>query len=308
MGGGSGSPSALSSVVPAPNNPSNPNNSSNPSNPATPSASQTQGVQNPPQTNPATPANPNVDSKVFELDVVGYKQGIQKELKDEYGSNVHISSLSLKIDGKEYPNAEGVDLANLGATGSSFQPHTVVEKVTGQVGGVSGEVKREWTMYLFKQQYSAIAQFQGDKVSLESAQRKTVENLAKEDDSLAIKGQTTTTLPTAGQYNYTGPYKQIRSTVTGQFSYDVDFAAKQGSGKITAGNGVIHLESAPISQVVHRNDSDGSTLVAHGIDEGVARLDNSRGDYSLGFFGPNAEEVIGHLKVGDLEGSFGGSR
>ena len=88
-------------------------------------------------------------------------------------------------------------------------------------------------------------------------------------------------------------------------AYSVDFDSGKGSGKITGLDSDIHLNEAEIKKMSYTNkETDRTTINGHGI-EGSS----NRGSYRLGFFGPDAEEIVGTVddkKNGEI--GFAGSR
>ena len=88
-------------------------------------------------------------------------------------------------------------------------------------------------------------------------------------------------------------------------AYSVDFDSRKGSGKITGLDSDIHLNEAEIKKMSYTNkETDRTTINGHGI-EGSS----NRGSYRLGFFGPNAEEIVGTVDDrNNGEIGFAGSR
>lgn len=118
-----------------------------------------------------------------------------------------------------------------------------------------------------------------------------------------INGEATQKLPTEGKYTYNGT--AFSNSETGRLTYNVDFDKKVGSGAVTglAKTGDIKLEEAAFKHNAWSNDLDGTSVRAHGIAGKVSKGAESVGDYSLNFFGQNAEEVAGvvhHNQVGAI--------
>ena len=127
-----------------------------------------------------------------------------------------------------------------------------------------------------------------------------LEESEKLDDTyILIKGQTTQTLPTAGKFDYSGIASDGASK--GKLAYSVDFDSRKGSGKITGIGSDINLNEASIREISHTNEIDNTVIKGHGI-----QGSSNRGDYALGFFGPNAEEIVGTVNDGEI--GFAGSR
>lgn len=59
----------------------------------------------------------------------------------------------------------------------------------------------------------------------------------------------------------------------------------------------------------HTSEIDNSPITAQGI-EGKATDGRYSGDYTLGFFGPDADEIVGSVELGDEDviGIFGGTK
>ncbi|MDK4679212.1 factor H binding protein domain-containing protein [Kingella negevensis] len=115
----------------------------------------------------------------------------------------------------------------------------------------------------------------------------------------------TAALPTSGSYTYSG--KAFTATdKDGVLSYTVDFDKKSGKGSITGidTTGTITLEEGKIGSYTHK------TTTSSGIGETQATTAKGIvGTYTVGFFGPNAEEVAGTANFKGLEHvGFGGKR
>jgi len=108
-------------------------------------------------------------------------------------------------------------------------------------------------------------------------------------------------VPSVGKAMYTG---QAFSSIdnNADFSYLVDFDKRKGSGEITGWEGEfgdIKLKEASLKKVnVGGKAAVGVSGVWSGItDENAAELSESKGNYTLGLFGPKAEEVAGTATV-----------
>lgn len=275
-------------VKPTTTTPSNPTNPSNPSNPSNP-----------------TP-QPTWDNTVSygslkagaEADAVAY---VRSEL-DVAPTNM---SYSLTIDGK--PQTSDI---NLSQYGKGHSTHTITETVTGTVGGERGSITRNSKSYIFQQDYSVVAGIHNvDMVA--NGQREEIDEV-----HFAIKGDPTKNLPTTGTFNYagTGMVATSAGMSQGKFSYDVDFVEKTGSGSISglSNSSDIELTKGSIELITHTSEL-GDTMTMQGVNA-IAMNDKNIGGYTLGFFGPNAEEVVGKvelLKNSSYEGAkgiFGGKK
>lgn len=105
-----------------------------------------------------------------------------------------------------------------------------------------------------------------------------------------IQGQdiSVNSLPASGQANYKG-IAFTGDDRSGRLSYTVDFAQKQGSGRISnlRGDYNVDLAKADIGAV-----GNGSGLSGKALKDGV-----ERGDYTLKIFGSNAEEIAGKARI-----------
>lgn len=118
-----------------------------------------------------------------------------------------------------------------------------------------------------------------------------------------INGEATQTLPTAGKYTYNGA--AFSNSETGRLTYNVDFDKKVGSGAVTglAQIGDVKLDQAELKHTNFSNPSNGSLVLAHGVEGTVSKDKELVGDYHVHLFGPNAEEVAGmvlHHKAGEI--------
>lgn len=84
-------------------------------------------------------------------------------------------------------------------------------------------------------------------------------------------------------------------------SYSVDFKERTGEGNITGLGEKVVLNKGNITNINHNNEIDGSRLEGYGI-----QGSSNKGNYALGFFGANAEEIVGTVNNGEI--GFAGSR
>ena len=139
----------------------------------------------------------------------------------------------------------------------------------------------------------------------------SLENLDFSNPKIEIKGLKTepTKIPQEGTATYSGkafdgifqqpaqepftPPTQVDEHL-GNLSYTVNFTNKTGSGTITGFGPNVELKEGKIS---------GSRISAD------AQYGKQPGDYSLNFFGKEAEEIGGKVTLGDIESfGFGGTR
>lgn len=171
------------------------------------------------------------------------------------------------------------------------------ETAIARAEGNDYTVTRSGKAHIYRQNYSLIAGINPTNTTVRGPQVNESENL--DDTYILIKGQATQTLPTAGKFDYSGIASDGASR--GNLAYSVDFDSRKGSGKITGVGSDINLHEASIREGSHTNEIDNTKISGHLI-EGSS----SRGKYALGFFGPNAEEIVGTVNDGEI--GFAGSR
>lgn len=105
------------------------------------------------------------------------------------------------------------------------------------------------------------------------------------------------TIPTAGKATYTGT--AFDRNERGGLTYNVDFGAKSGEGRIDGLSRYGNITLAK-SNFGTRQMLDGNT--ATGIAGTASTTDGDRFAYSLGFYGDHAEEISGFAVNNSLEG------
>ena len=161
-------------------------------------------------------------------------------------------------------------------------------------------VTRSGKAHIYRQNYSLIASISPTNVTVRGPEVDQSENL--NDTYILIKGQATQNLPTAGKFDYSGVASD--GTSQGKLAYSVDFGSRKGSGKITGIGSDINLSEASIQEARHTNEIDNTKINGYGI-----KGSSNKGAYELGFFGPNAEEIVGTVddrQNGEI--GFAGSR
>lgn len=253
-------------------------------------------VTNPSNGNTSANATPRVD---FSVSYQGLKSNANEAVQDlakEFGvDDATLQSYTVKLGnqtskGKEL-NLSGYPLKKL-ALNQDFQ-----ETAIARAEGKNYTITQSGKAHIYRQNYSLIAGINPTKVTLRGPDINKSENF--NDSYILIKGQTTQTLPTAGKFDYSGIASDGASQ--GKLAYSVDFDSRKGSGKITGIGNDINLYEAAIQNISHTNEIDNTEIKGHGI-----RGSSNRGNYALGFFGPNAEEIVG--TVNDDEIGFAGSR
>ena len=102
----------------------------------------------------------------------------------------------------------------------------------------------------------------------------------------SIQGEFTSNLPTQGIINYKGRAMAGSDNKSNGLNYQIDYGARRGHGSITGLNGFgnIDLADAPITQNPH----------GHNVINGAANsATHGAGNYELGIFGPQANEIAG---------------
>ena len=267
---------------------SNGNTAANANNPAN---SGNTAANNPP---------PRVD---FSVSYGGLKtnaiKDIQKLAKDLGAPGATVKTYKVTLGNQSSSgndlNLSGYPLKKL-ALNQNFQ-----ETAIARAEGNDYTVTRSGKAHIYRQNYSLIAGINPTNTTVRGPQVNESENL--DDTYILIKGQATQTLPTAGKFDYSGIASDGASQ--GKLAYSVDFDSRKGSGKITGIGNDINLNEASIREASHTNEIDNTVIKGHGI-QGTS----NRGNYALGFFGPNAEEIVGTVNdtVNDGEIGFAGSR
>ncbi|KFJ35812.1 factor H binding protein [Neisseria lactamica] len=175
-----------------------------------------------------------------------------------------------------------------------------------KAGGDNYELISKGQAHIYRQKYSLIAGL-SERERIEKDPSGIERGLNVDDDSVdfVVKGSATKALPTKGSFDYTGAAGNGKNT--GVLSYNVNFENKTGSGKITGLGKTLNLAEGKIASYEHHNSLDNTTIRGHGISGQTSREDASAsGSYKLGFFGPNAEEIVGAVNDGEI--GFAGSR
>ena len=257
---------------------------------------------NMPNANPSTTnssagnATPRVDFSVSYQDLESNANEAVQHLAKEFGvDDAALQSYTVKL-GNQTSKGKDLDLSGYPlkklALNQNFQETAIV-----RAEGKNYTITQSGKAHIYRQNYSLIAGVNPEKATLNGPNINKSENL--DDSYILIKGQATQTLPTAGKFDYSGIASD--GAIQGKLAYSVDFDSRKGSGKITGIGSDINLNEASIREVSHTNEIDNTVIKGHGI-----QGSSNRGDYALGFFGPNAEEIVG--TVNDDEIGFAGSR
>lgn len=238
---------------------------------------------------------PRVDFSVSYQGLKSNANIVVQQLKELGIDDATLQSYTVKLgnqtsEGKEL-DLSGYPLKKL-ALNQAFQDTAIV-----RAKGNDYTITRSGKAHIYRQNYSLIAGVNPEKATLNGLNINKPENL--DDTYILIKGQTTQTLPTAGKFDYSGIASDGVSQ--GKLAYSVDFDSRKGSGKITGIGSEINLNEASIREGNYTNEIDNTEIKGHGI-----QGSSNRGNYALGFFGPNAEEIVGTVNDGEI--GFAGSR
>lgn len=211
---------------------------------------------------------------------------------------VELASVTLQV-GSVSSKGSNINLFDVVPAQNKVQEVDTVTTARVKAGGDNYELISKGRAHIYRQNYSLIAGHSELK-RIEKDPSGIERNLGVDDDSVdfVVKGSTTKILPAAGKFNYTGI--ATNGEKQGALSYTVDFKEKNGKGEITGiGENSITLSEAPIKEFSHTNEFDNTVIKGQGI-EGS--------NYKLGFFGPNAEEIVGAVTQGTNSIGFAGSR
>lgn len=232
------------------------------------------------------------------------------EVGGQYSPEVKAATYTLHVGKKSYTENDTVNLSEHFAK-NQVSDVNVAQNLRGSAEGQSYYITQNQKWRAYRQDYSVVAGYQN---TGGSSNIPDIDMNKKDDmDITSVKGQATTAsqLPNVGIYNYSGGAFTQNET-GGKLSYDVNFATRMGKGEITGINesGKITLHEGLIKSDTHTNeDLDDSTISGMGISSTATSEKRGRGKYTLGFFGPNAEEIAGVVEQnGDGLVGFGGKR
>lgn len=253
-------------------------------------------VTNPSNGNTSANATPRVDFSVSYQGLKSNANEAVQHLAKEFGvDDAALQSYTVKL-GNQTSKGKDLDLSGYPlkklALNQNFQETAIV-----RAEGKNYTITQSGKAHIYRQNYSLIAGVNPEKATLNGPGINKSENL--DDTYILIKGQATQTLPTAGKFDYSGIASD--GAHQGKLAYSVDFDSRKGSGKITGIGSDINLNEASIREASHTNEIDNTVIKGHGI-----QGSSSRGNYALGFFGPNAEEIVGTVNDGEI--GFAGSR
>lgn len=206
-------------------------------------------------------------------------------------SQVVASNYRFKLDGKTYRIGDKLDISAY-PQGLTEKPLDAEVTVT-ETGKKPVNVRLDGKIKIYKQKYSVIAATQANNHSLtNNGSQPALVNKFSVDN---LEGNPTpfAKLPANVSYHYKGQAFTGKSN-DGILDYTVDFGNKRGNGLITGLSefGDITLKEAPITNV------DDPTFKGAGIvDAPAVSAKKDFGTYTLGFFGPKAEEIAGSVEL-----------
>ena len=242
----------------------------------------------------------------FSVSVSGLKreaEGDVRKLAAEYGvDDATVLTYQVSALGQN-ANGGSLDLSKVPLKQLTRAAHRESAQVRAKVEGVykTYTLTRSGESHIYRQNYSLIAGIKPTSYSIQGPGVNETEPISDED-YLTIKGTPTKTLPEAGKATYSGAAFDGKNK--GVLNYSVDFKERTGEGNITGLGETVVLNKGNITHINHNNEIDGSRLQGYGI-----QGSSNKGDYELGFFGANAEEIVG--TVGDSKNDkigFAGSR
>lgn len=242
--------------------------------------------------------------------VAALKQGVETEIEQAvaqaFGTRIKLNGkYTVSIGGKTYREGQ-IDLA---AFNAGFHDLKTVETLTDTVQGTAYTATRTGRVRMYQQPYSVVAGYVPQELSIRpSVGGYSGEKLAPSMEDIWVKGSPTQTLPAAGSATYNGT--AFSANQQGRLTYTVNFDTQKGSGLISgiAATGQITLNEAAIGRLSHTNSIDGSVISGHGIAGTAVSEKQGSGQYQLGFFGSNAEEIAGAASNRQGVVGFGGKR
>lgn len=243
----------------------------------------------------------------FSVSVSGLKREAEADVRElarthdvnEY--NVIDSTYQVSTLGQN-ANGGSLDLSKVPLKQLTRAAHK--ETVQVRAEGKNFTLTRKGESHIYRQNYSLIAGVKPTSYSMKEDGVNTRElgEPINDENYLTIKGTPTEALPAAGKATYSG--SAFDGQNRGVLSYSVDFKERTGEGNITGLGEKVVLNKGSITNIDHKNEIDGSRLQGYGI-----KGSSNKGNYALGFFGANAEEIVG--TVGDSKNDkigFAGSR
>lgn len=305
---GSGSPSTNttadnSATQPSGNSSGAPSTNTTANNPATqPSGN----VDVPHAANDNPPFTLKNGTPDFSVSVSGLKREAEADVRelakkydvDESDVTVMVSTYQVGTLGQN-ANGGSLDLSKAPLKKPTHAAHK--ETVQVRAEGKNFTLTRKGESHIYRQNYSLIAGVKPTSYSMKEDGVNTRElgEPINDENYLIIKGTPTEVLPTVGKATYSGA--AFDGKKQGELNYSVDFKERTGEGNITGLGETVVLNKGNITNIDHKNEIDGSHLQGYGI-----KGSSNKGNYALGFFGANAEEIVGTVNDGEI--GFAGSR
>lgn len=235
----------------------------------------------------------------FSVSVRGLKRAAEAdvhELAEEYDlDDATVLTYQVSTLGQN-ANGGSLDLSKAPLKTLTRAAHTESAQVRAE--GKTYTLTRRGESHIYRQNYSLIAGVKPTSYSIQGDGVNKREPI-NDEDYLTIKGTPTEVLPTAGKATYSGA--AFDGKKQGVLNYSVDFKERTGEGNITDLGETVVLNKGNITNIDHKNEIDGSHLQGYGI-----KGSSNKGNYALGFFGANAEEIVGTVNDGEI--GFAGSR
>ena len=242
----------------------------------------------------------------FSVGVSGLKREVEANVHelakkydvDESDVTVMVSTYQVSTLGQN-ANGGSLDLSKVPLKQLTRAAHK--ETVQVRAEGKNFTLTRKGESHIYRQNYSLIAGVKPTSYSMKEDGVNTRElgEPINDENYLTIKGTPTEALPAAGKATYSG--SAFDGQNRGVLSYSVDFKERTGEGNITGLGEKVVLNKGNITNIDHKNEIDGSHLQGYGI-----QGSSNKGNYELGFFGANAEEIVGTVNDGEI--GFAGSR
>lgn len=219
----------------------------------------------------------------------------EEDIGDIPGERYRIHNIVMTINNKKYTaDNPTIDISALplGLNNLKYQTRLTKTRLSNQAKEDDDEYSATGTLRLYKQQYSVIAG-----INLERHHSKkhgpvsltNVEYHIKDAQGLITPFEQ---LPQTGKFTYTG--SAFTANEEGRLVYSVDFDKREGSGSVSGLNstGDITLHAGGIGKTA------AGPLANSGVIVGRATAANHHaGAYDVSFFGPNAEEIAGDVRL-----------
>lgn len=229
------------------------------------------------------------------------------------GQGKTLKSFNMTVGNQGYKDGK-IDLGAKFGQGYHETTYSQNLVVTDKATQKDQAVTEKGKMYLFQQDYSLVGAVLVTSVNVDG-NIETYNNTEFDDDF--IIGQATRVLP-KGKANYVGDaiiHTDKKDVYKTQLTYNVDFDAAKGSGKIANVAGKeITLAETEIEDIQYNSEYAGKSSFKGFWGEFKAFRDGAKGDYMLGIFGPNAEEITGSVSIYDekqdvyYDGIMGGKK